>query len=57
MYKPLDLFFQSCMKQGKFPTEWKREDVVPVHKKGDKQILRTIGLFPYFPFVEKCLSV
>ena len=22
--KPLDLIFQSCVKQGKFPTEWKK---------------------------------
>ena len=28
------------MKQGKISTEWKRADVVPDHKKGDKQILR-----------------
>ena len=34
--KPLDLIFQSCIKQGKFPTEWK--NVVAAHKKGDKQI-------------------
>ena len=27
------------MKQGKFPTEWKKAIVVPVQKKGDKQIL------------------
>ena len=38
--KPLDLIFQSCMKQGKFPTEWKKANVAPVHKKGDKQILK-----------------
>ena len=37
--KPLDLIFHSCMKQRKFPTEWKNANVVPVHKKGDKQIL------------------
>ena len=34
--KQLDLIFQSCIKQGKFPTEWIKADVVPVHKKGDK---------------------
>ena len=36
--KPLDLIFQSCMKQGKFHTKWRKANVVPVHKKGDKQI-------------------
>ena len=29
---PLDLIFQSCMKQGKFPTEWKKTNVAPAHK-------------------------
>ena len=38
--KPLDLIFKSCIKQGKFLTEWKKANVVPVHKKGDKQILK-----------------
>ena len=34
--KPLDLIYQSCIKQGKFSTEWKKLNVVPVHKKGFK---------------------
>ena len=38
--KPLDLIFQSCIKQGKFSTEWKKANVVPVHNKGDKLILK-----------------
>ena len=31
--KPLDLnlIFQSCVKHGEFPTEWKKPNVVPVH--------------------------
>ena len=47
--KTLDLSFQSCIKQGKFRTEWKKANIVPVHKKGDKQILkhyRPVSLIP-----------
>ena len=47
--KPLDLIFQSCIKQGEFPTEWKKANVFPVFKKGDKQILknyRPVSLLP-----------
>ena len=47
--KPLDLIFQSYMKQGKFPTEWKKANDVPVHKKEAKQILknyRPVSLIP-----------
>ena len=32
--KMLDLIFQSCMYHGKFPTEWKKANIVSVHKKG-----------------------
>ena len=31
--KLLDLIFQSCIKHEEFPTEWKKANVVPVHKK------------------------
>ena len=31
--KPLKLIFESCIKSGKFPIEWKKINVVPVHKK------------------------
>ena len=55
--KPLDLIFQSCIKQGKFSTEWKKANVVRVHKKWDKQILKTIDLFLCFPFAERFLGV
>ena len=47
--RPLKLIFQSCLKSGKFPTERKKVNVVPVPKKIDKQILksyRPISLLP-----------
>ena len=34
----LKSMFQSCLESGKLLTECKKTYVVPVHKKGDKQI-------------------
>ena len=47
--RPLQLIFQSCLESGKFPNEWKKANVAPVHKKGGKEILknyRPISLLP-----------
>ena len=47
--KPLSIIFNDCLKEGKFPSDWKKAHVVPVHKKGDKQYLknyRPIFLLP-----------
>ena len=47
--RPLKLIFQACLESGKFPNEWKKANVVPVHKRGDKQIIknyRPISLLP-----------
>ena len=38
--RPLKLIFLPCLESGKFPNEWKKANLVPVHKKGDKQILK-----------------
>ena len=47
--KPLELICQSGIKHGKFSNEWKMANVVPFHKKSDKQILknyRPVSLLP-----------
>ena len=47
--RPLKLIFQACLESAKFPNKWKKANVVPVHKKGDKQILKSyqpISLLP-----------
>ena len=31
--KPLEMIFKSCIIKGEFPSEWKKPNVVPVHKK------------------------
>ena len=47
--KPLSIIFWNCLKAGKFSTAWKKANVVPIHKKGNKQILnnyRAVSLLP-----------
>ena len=49
--KPLELIFQSSIKHGKFDNEWKMTNVVPVHKKSNKQVLknyRPVSLLPIY---------
>ena len=49
IYKPLPLIFRCCIENGKFPSEWKKANVVPVHKKDNKQTLenyRPVSLLP-----------
>ena len=54
--KPLDLIFKSCIKHGEFPTEWKKANVVPAHKKVTNRFQKTIDPYLYFRFVEKSLN-
>ena len=47
--KLLSIIFRNCLKAGYFPTAWKKANAVPVHKKGNKQILsnyRPVSLLP-----------
>ena len=47
--KPLRIIFRSCLENEKFPSEWKKANVVPVFKKSNKQELknyRPISLLP-----------
>ena len=38
--KPLTIIFNDHLKEEKFPSDWKKAHVVPVHEKGDKQYLK-----------------
>ena len=47
--KPLELIFKTCLRNGRFPLERKKANVVPIHKKGDKQTIknyRPVSLLP-----------
>ena len=48
---PLKMIFEQSLKAGRFPTIWKKANVVPVHKIEDGNLLenyRPINLFPIF---------
>ena len=41
---PLSIIFNDCLNEGKFPHEWEKANVVPVHKKGNKKSLKNLFL-------------
>ena len=48
---PLKIIFENCLRQGIFPEIWKYANVVPVHKKNEKNLkgnYRPISLLPVF---------
>ena len=49
--EPLKLIFNNILVTGIFPSQWKRANVTPVHKKDNKQLIknyRPISLLPIF---------
>ena len=49
--KPLILLFENSTKSSCYPDIWKRSNIIPVHKKNDKQLVnnyRPISLLPIF---------
>ena len=48
---PLRLIFESALHDGIFPDQWKKGNIVPIHKKGNKNLIknyRPISLLPMF---------
>ena len=38
--RPLNITFKTCLNTGKFPLEWKKGNVVPIHEKDSKQNIK-----------------
>ena len=48
---PLCCIFERCLETGIYPSQWKKLNIIPVHKKGCKQNqknYRPISLLPVF---------
>ena len=56
IYKPLVIIFKKCLDTGIFPSEWKKGNIVPIHKKGDKQILKNYRPVSLLPICGKILE-
>ena len=50
---PLTLMFQNSMDAGIFAAQWKRANIVPVHKKNDKQIVSNYQPVSLLPICSK----
>ena len=49
IYGPLQLIFKEALSNGLFPSNWKKGNIAPIHKKGNKPILknyRRVSLLP-----------
>ena len=47
----ISLIYNNCISSGIFPNIWKKSNIVPVHEKGDKQVVdnyRPVSLLPIF---------
>ena len=56
--RPLNIIFKTCLNTGKFPSEWKKDNVVPIHKKDVKQNVknyRPVSLLPIYGKIFECL--
>ena len=50
--KPLIILFKNSPKYSYYPDIWKRSNIIPVHKKNDKQLLKTTDQFLFYLYLE-----
>ena len=50
---PLELIFKDCLTNGIFPSDWKKGNTVPNHKKNDKLCLNNYRLLSLLPICSK----
>ena len=56
MALPLKLLFKTTLEEGTFPEDWKKSNVVTIHKKESKNLIKNYRLFSLFPIFSKILE-
>ena len=53
IYAQLDMIFKQALLTGVFPSNWKKGNIVPIHKKGDKENIRNYRPVSLLPIYDK----
>ena len=56
LVQPVSLIFWGCIDTGIYPDTWKKSNIVPVHKRGDKQIINNYRPISLLPICSKILE-
>ena len=59
LVRPLSIIFKNCLQSRSFPNNRKKSNVVPIHKKGDKQLpqnYRPVSLCQYGKIFERIIG-
>ena len=54
--EPLCCIFERCLETGLYPTQWKKANFIPAHKRGVSRINVIIALYPTFQSLERYLK-
>ena len=53
IWKPLEIILKTCLRNVRFPLEWKKANDVPIHTKDNKQTIKNYGPVSLLPIYEK----
>ena len=57
VFRPLQIIYKSCLHRGKFPQELQKANVLPVHKKNDKQLVKNYRPTSLLPLCGKIFEL
>ena len=55
LLKPLIILFKNSTKSSHYPDIWKRSNIIPVHKKNDKRLVKNYRPISLLPIFEKII--